>query len=108
MLTMALEANAPQHNHLVITFDFLPLERADHARWSFNQAFSLRLITAYRIIVRNAASISARLDRSISRQTGRPPAGARTFELIFMISPRRNPEGIRGVLFYRRRLDEQW
>jgi hypothetical protein len=61
MLAMALEADATQHNHFVITFDFLKsllqdfdwvlgiadkklCERANHTRRSFNQAFSVWII----------------------------------------------------------------
>src|SRR5664279_2214864 len=56
MLTMTLEANATQHNHFVITLDFLEgflqefdwvlgvagkklFERARHASWRLDQAF---------------------------------------------------------------------
>src|ERR1700730_5221570 len=63
MLTMALEANATQHNHFIITFDFLerflqefdwvqgvadknPFERACHACWSLDQAFPFRIIAS--------------------------------------------------------------
>jgi hypothetical protein len=58
---MALEANATQHNHFIISFDFFErflqefdwvqgaadkklFERACHARWSLDQTFAFRII----------------------------------------------------------------